>query len=409
MNWRWEFAEAAAMAVDAMRANAMRSALATLGIVIGIVTVTLMGTAIEGLDRAFRQGISVLGSDVLYVQRFGWFIESIEEWIQSERRRPITLDDARRLQRQMVLARAVAPVAETRQQVTYQTRGAEGVTVIGTTDQFILTGGKTLAEGRFFNLAESEGGRPVCVLGSLVASNLFVREPPLGARLRIGTQSFEVIGVLEKQGSFLGAFSLDNQVVVPMSQFVTAFRHWPDYQIQVRAVSMERLSDAREELRGVMRKIRRLRAKDPDDFSIDQQDGFIQTFNRVSATIGSLGLFITGLALFVGGIGIMNIMFVSVAERTREIGLRKAVGAKRRAILTQFLLEAAMICVGGGMVGIAIAYPLTLAVSRILPARMSWRVLLAALTVSALTGLLAGLVPAWRASRLDPVEALRNE
>src|ERR1017187_8952360 len=158
-----------------------------------------------------------------------------------------------------------------------------------------------------------------------------------------------------------------------------------------------------------MRKVRRLAPNQPDDFAINQQDQILSVFHRVAGTIAAVGLFITGLSLFVGGIGIMNIMFVSVAERTREIGIRKAIGAKRRTILLQFLIEAAAICLIGGTIGLGIAWPLTLVMHRFLPAVMSLTVVGIALLVSLVTGLLSGFFPAWRAARMNPVDALRNE
>src|SRR4030095_6308224 len=150
------------------------------------------------------------------------------------------------------------------------------VTVLGTTDQFLLTGGTSVAQGRFLSLGESEGGRPVCVIGSEVGNKLFPQESPIGVQIKIGSSSFEVIGVLEKQGSFLGAFSLDNQVIIPIRQFVSSFRHWPDYQIQVKAMSLDQLEDTKEELRGVMRKIRRVKPGLDDDFAINQQEMFLK-------------------------------------------------------------------------------------------------------------------------------------
>ena len=173
----------------------------------------------------------------------------------------------------------------------------------------------------------------------------------------------------------MGQFSLDNQMIIPLKQMVFNFYRRPDFQIQVKALSEGQVEESREEIRGVMRKIRRVRPEDPDDFAINQQDMFLTTFNRVSGTIATAGFFITGLSLFVGGIGIMNIMFVSVAERTREIGIRKAIGAKRRTILMQFLSEASTICLFGGFVGLAIAWPITYALGRMIPARMSMSVI----------------------------------
>ena len=158
-----------------------------------------------------------------------------------------------------------------------------------------------------------------------------------------------------------------------------------------------------------MRRIRHLAPGDPDDFAINQQDQFLSLFHRVAGTIAAIGLFITSLSLFVGGIGIMNIMFVSVAERTREIGIRKAIGAKRRTVLLQFLIEAATICLIGGLVGLAIAWPLTLVMKKFLPATMSFNIVGIALLVALVTGVVSGFFPAWRAARMNPVDALRSE
>ncbi|MBI4660093.1 MAG: ABC transporter permease [Verrucomicrobia bacterium] len=397
------------IALAAIWANKLRSGLATLGIVIGIVTVTLMGTAIQGLNRSFLEAVSTIGADVLYVQRFSWFINSWEEWLKAEKRQRITLAQVRAVEKQMRQARAIAPFVETRRPVNYKNRRSDSVTVIGTTDQFQFTKGISVALGRYMTAPEADGGRPVCVLGSTVATNLFLIESPVGNKIRLGSQTFEVIGVLEKQGDFFGEFSSDNAVIIPLQQFITSFWHSPDFQIQVKVIDIARLDEAKEELRGILRRIRRLAPGTEDDFSIDQQEMFLSMFGRVSRTIASVGLFITGLSLFVGGIGIMNIMFVSVAERTREIGIRKAIGAKRRAILTQFLIESASICVLGGLLALAIAYPVTLLLKKQLGGAMSPTVVTIALLVSAFTGILSGFFPAWRAARLNPVDALRNE
>lgn len=404
-----EWRECLWIAADAVRANKMRAALTTLGIVIGIVTVTLMATAIQGLRRSFTSSISMLGADVLYVERFGWFIDSHAEWMRQNRRREIDLAQFRELDRQVTLAQAMAPIVGTGGTVKHGKRSASSVRIIGTTDAFLLTGGISVADGRFLSAAEAQGGRPLCVLGSQTATNLFPIGSALGERVHINGFPFEVIGVLEKQGEFMGAFSLDNQVVIPITQFTELFWRFPDITIQVKAGSVDRLDDVREEVRGVLRKLRRLAPGQDDDFAINEQDQFLRTFNRVAAIIGAGGLFITGLSLFVGGIGIMNIMFVSVAERTKEIGIRKAIGAKRRTILAQFLVEAAMICLMGGLIGLAIAWPATWLLSKAMPATLSWPVAGLALLVSALVGVLAGFLPAWRAARLDPVDALRSE
>jgi putative ABC transport system permease protein len=404
-----DFKEGFGISLEALRANTMRSVLTTVGIVIGIVTVTLMGTAIDGLNRAFFQSISMIGADVLFIERSAWFNKTELDWLRQRNRRPITLAQARMLGKQASLVRAVAPFTATQNSVKYRNRSSSSVLVIGTTDQYQFTSSIVVEEGRFLSGRESDGGRPVCVLGFQVATNLFVKESALGKKIRVGQHPFEVVGVLEKQGNFLGAFSLDNQVIIPVNQFVTQFGPFPEFSIQVKAADVGQMEDVREEVRGLMRKIRRVIPGADDDFAINQQEALLTAFRRVSNVIASVGLFITGLSLFVGGIGIMNIMFVSVAERTREIGIRKAVGAKRRAILLQFLTEAATICLFSGLLGLAIAFPLTFVLKQFLPAHMSLLVIAIAILVSLLTGVVSGFLPAWRAARMNPVDALRNE
>ena len=404
-----EFVEGVRIAGGAIRGNKMRSVLATLGIVIGIVTVTLMGTAITGLNNAFLRSISSLGTDVLHVSRFSWFINSHKEWLKVQSRPEITLAQIKALEEQLTLARAVAPYTEWNTPVRYKNRSSRRVSAIGTTEKFQLTGGVNLAQGRFLLDTEVSGGRPVCVIGSGVASNLFLTESPLGKTIRLGEYPFEVVGVVEPQGNFLGRFSLDSQVFIPVQQMLACFTRLPFTTIQVKAIGVEKLKDCEEEVRGALRKIRRVQPGEDDDFSINQQENFVSTFNRVAGTIAAVGLFITGLSLFVGGIGIMNIMFVSVAERTREIGIRKAIGARRRTILLQFLIESAVICLIGGLVGLAIAYPLTFLMNYFLPAQMSLTAAGAALSVALITGVVSGFLPAWRAARMNPVDALRNE
>jgi putative ABC transport system permease protein len=408
MNLLTELKEGLSISWGAIRANKMRSILTTLGIVIGIVTVTLMGAAIEGLNRSFLKSISFIGADVLYVERFKWLNESFEDWIKMRKRREITLAQVEALEKQLTLAQAVAPRVEANQQVKYQKRHSDSVTIIGTTEQFQFTSGISVAEGRFLSAPEAQGGRAVCVIGSMVATNLFQRQSPLGAKITVGQHTFQVIGVLEKQGGFLDGGSLDNQAVIPLKQFVTHFQSHPDYAIQVKAGNVSQLDDVKTELRNVMRRIRRLAPAEPDDFAVNQQDQILDLFHKVAGTIAAIGLFITGLSLFVGGIGIMNIMFVSVAERTREIGIRKALGAKRRTILLQFLIEAASICLIGGAIGLSFAWPMTLAAQRFLPATLSLDLVALAILVSLLTGVLSGFFPAWRAARMNPVDALRS-
>ena len=413
MNLLAELTEGTRISWEAVRANLLRSVLTTLGIVIGIVTVTLMATALEALDAAFRDAISFIGTDVLYVDQREWFIDSDTKWDVAGKRGKITLPQVRAVEQGMNMAKGVAPsVMHGIESVRYKNRSSGLVLLIGTNEQFLVTGGVTLSAGRFMTKAEANGNRDICVVGADVAEKLFQNESPLGLKIHAGGESLEVIGVLEKRGSVMGQISLDNQMIIPIGKMFRGFRWDPSCTIQVKVGDPSHIEAAREELRGMLRKIRKVPPGVADDFAINQQEQLIAQFRKVSGVIATAGFFITGLSLFVGGIGIMNIMFVSVAERTHEIGIRKAIGAKRRTILLQFLIEAASICLLGGIIALLIARVLVEVSRHFLPAMriaVSPTVVLLALTVALVTGIVSGFLPAWRAARMSPVDALRNE
>lgn len=404
----FELKEGLIVSARALRANKMRSLLTMIGIAFGIWAVTMMATAIEGVSRAFEKSTSAFGSKVLYIQKFGWATGEEEFW-KSRNRRNMQVDYADAIARQATLVDAVAPVVVTFKDASYGSRTMLASLVSGTTFSYQEASGTTITEGRFFSQDESDGGRPVCTIGANVAEILFPNTDPIDQTIKVGGYPYRVLAVFEKQGGLFGAFTSDNRIFVPIKSFMNEFGTRRDVTLNVRVSQSADLDDAKEELRGIMRKVRHLSAGQVDDFNINEQELLNRIFRGLTAVIAMVGFIITGLSLFVGGIGIMNIMYVSVTERTREIGIRKAIGARRLTILFQFLAEAAIICLFGGAIGLVVAYPSSLILDQILPTAMPISVVFIALAVSALTGIVSGFLPAFKASKLDPVDSLRYE
>ena len=403
--------ESLRIAVDALRANKVRGTLTTLGIIIGIVAVSLMMTAANGLENDFKESISAIGSNVLYVSRTPWIIQG--NWFEFRNRRNLQLKEAEKLEARLDDALAVNPTTSTRKHIKFRSKIMEDVRVIGTTDKYIQVSSGVPEFGRFIMASEVQYKKRVCVIGPQIRERLFKDADPLNKKIKIGRFHYRVVGIMEKQGGagFFGGPNFDNQIYVPITAFMANFGGTNrNFDIAVKARDNVDLSDLEYAIIGEMRKIRKLKPVEKDDFSINQMDTILDAYNNVMGVIVMIGLVITGVSLFVGGIGVMNIMFVSVTERTREIGIRKAIGARRRTILIQFLFEAALICLLGGAIGLVFAYGLTEVINRfVLPASISLPIIFLALIVSAAVGMIAGIIPAFRASRLNPIEALRYE
>jgi putative ABC transport system permease protein len=410
----YELNESIRIAAAQIRANKMRSALTALGVIIGIVAVTLMGTAIKGIDAGVDRSMAGFGDDILYVSKWPW--TGVQDWWNYRNRRPLRHTYATQINEWIAAnprspLRLAVPVAERFTTIVRGEYRVNNIYTMGTTADYARIARSDLKEGRFFSDFEAQAGANVAVIGFDIADALFPGESPLGKTIRVRDQNFQVIGVVSRQGSFLGLFSWDSMIALPLTTYRRYYRVGEDCEIRVQ-VDGTRMAEAREELQGLMRRLRGLGPEQRDDFEHNEQGTIRAQLDPIKNGVALAGLFITGLALFVGAIGIMNITYVSVKERTKEIGTRKALGARRRTILLQFLIEAVAICFVGGVTGLGLAAGLTGIVSVVAPSFplvFSTGLVAIGLTVSVLTGIFSGFAPAWAASKLDPVVALRYE
>ena len=414
--FRYETLESLKMAVFQIRANKIRSFLTALGVIIGIVAITMMGTAINGIDMGFEKSLSMLGYDVIYVQKSSW--STMGQWWRYRNRPDLKTQYADQINRiisdnpRSELLVAVPQISTYQASAKYRERLLEQVVSLGTNEKYLQTASGNLSAGRFFTPGESAGSEMVGVIGDDIAVGLFPNEQALGKSIQIKNRKLRIIGIFKKQGKFLGLFSFDNQIIMPLGAFEKIYGKNMFITIRVKIKDQERVAEAKEELTGLMRRIRRLPPGKEEDFSVNEQKAFKSQLDPIKNGIAVAGIFITGMSLFVGAIGIMNITFVSVKERTREIGLRKALGARRRTILLQFLIESVMICLIGGVIGLVTAFSITFAIGKIMPdfpVQFSTGLVMASLVVSVITGIVSGLAPAVAASKLDPADSLRYE
>ena len=401
------FFENLKISLIAVFANKVKSLLTALGIIIGVFSVTLMGTLISGLDRSFESSMSWLGKDILYVSRYEWFSDM--EWWEVKNRPRMRSEYVDQIKKLSSYALAVSPVMQRPASLSFEDKET-WTEIFGTNEEYMETISTDIQQGRFFSLSEDRNGSRVTVIGDGIKEAFFGFEDPIGKYIKIDNVKFRVIGVLEKQGKFLGLFSVDNQAILPLGAYKRIFskRGWMRLSVKVPE---DKVEEGLDEISGVMRQIRGLKPSQKNDFAINQTKAFESQYNKLKLAIGGTGYFITLLSLIVGGIGIMNIMFVTVKERTREIGVRKAIGATKQDILTQFLMEAVFLSEFGGIAGIVFGVGAGNIVSFIfnIPAviPIDWAII--GLVVCSVIGIGFGIYPAWKAAQLDPIESLRFE
>lgn len=409
----FEIIEGLRIAGRAIWVNKLRAVLTTLGIIIGIASVTGMATVINGINQQFEEALSSFGADVLYVRKWPLTGSPGMAWWEYVNRPNIKADLAEFIGARSRYAEATMPVADTRRPVGYGSNTLTGVRIAGVGATYPQVHDPQLENGRFFSGIEARSTEHAAVIGWTVADELFPVEQALGKTIRIDGRRFRVVGVQERQGSGAeGGNSQDNEIKIPFETFKKLFgTEWRNIDIEVKVASVDLMDRAADELTGIVRVARGLDAMEENNFEIASQDDIRRQFAPVKFAIYGVGLFLTGLALLVGGIGVMNIMFVSVKERTREIGIRKAVGAKRRTIVTQFLIESIIICMIGGVIGVLFSAGIASALTNLVgfSAVLPVGTVILAFGICTGVGLVFGLAPAWQAAQAEPITALRYE
>ncbi|MFH1220779.1 MAG: ABC transporter permease [Candidatus Eisenbacteria bacterium] len=401
------FLDMAAMSYAALLKHKLRSALTLLGIVIGIISVSSITSVVRGVDRYMATLFGSMGSEGFAVTKIGMPMGEEEYW-KALKRKDIRPDVAATLKRECPSVLHVAPFVRTLAKVKSGRLSAEDVYIEGTTEDAQYMTDIGLDVGRYFTPYEVEHASAVCIIGADVAEKIFAGPDPTGRTVYIKGHRFTVIGSHARMGTILG-ISRDSFVYIPYTTFERVFGRGFDAEISVRARGPRLVGQATEEVRGVMRNVRRLGPGKEDDFGIITSDALLQMWRRLSANIFLAMVGVGSISLVVGGIGIMNIMFVSVKERTNEIGVRKAIGATRRQIMLQFLTESSVLCLVGGIVGVGVGVGAAelLAWKTRVPVAAEWWAMGLSLVVSVCVGLFFGVYPAIKASSLDPVDALR--
>jgi len=401
--------ESVGIALGGVRANKLRSFLTLLGIIIGVASVIAVMSFVEGLNRFVTQKLLNAGANVFVVDKYG-FITSQEQFEEASKNPDVTLDDADALREGVKHASLVVAQAGTRAPLRYRNKVLKGVSLNARSAGYDLVDDLALDRGRHLSELDDLERRPVAVIGPEAADELFGNVDPVGRTIRIDRYPFEVVGITKAKGKMFGQ-SQDRFITVPIHTFQKYWLERGSFQLAIKSTDQASLDLAQQETRNIMRARRHQRPGQPDRFGITTSETWLQLYRTLTGGIFVVSIGVAAISLFVGGIVIMNIMLVSVTERTREIGVRKALGARRRDILTQFLVESTTLSVSGGLIGIALGSSIALLVGAVtpLPAALSVSAVILGVIMSTAVGVFFGSYPAARAARLDPIEALRYE
>jgi putative ABC transport system permease protein len=404
------FVETLKLSLDALRAHKLRSFLTLLGVILAVTTLIFVMSVISGLNFYVADRVANLGANVFIVDRFG-IITSQDEYVKAQKRPLINMEDFERLRDSMKLARAVAAEEDHFVQVKSGNQTMENTQMMGATANFADVRNLNVAEGRFITPADDEHRSEVVFIGPDLVQKFFPNVDPVGKTLRVQTHTYEVVGVAEPLGSAFGQ-SQDNYMIMPLNTWRKGWHTNNDWvAIFVQAPSQEMMGASEDEARMFFRAWHHLRDDKPDDFAILASDSIMQLWHDLTGNLATVAMALVSVFLVVGGIVIMNIMLASVTERTREIGLRRSLGARKKHILLQFLMESSVLAAVGGVIGIIVAYAAVFLVQTVFsfPMKTPVSAVILSLILSTGVGLFFGIFPAMRAAKLDPIEALRVE